>query len=116
MAIECFVITLIFAAIVFSFAHANRIRWIIATVPLAILPCANCIANLICVNILQIQMPQTVALVVILASAMASCVWIGIASGMLHTRRMKIPYVSIGILFNIVLGIILINYYMNAVV
>lgn len=36
MAIECLVITFILGAIVFSFARADRIRWVIATVPLGI--------------------------------------------------------------------------------
>ncbi len=34
MAIECLVITLILGAIVFSFARADRIRWVLATIPL----------------------------------------------------------------------------------
>lgn len=33
MAIECLVITLILGAIVFSFARADRIRWVLATIP-----------------------------------------------------------------------------------
>ncbi len=113
MAIECFVITLIFAAMVFSFAHANRIRWVLATVPLGILPLSNSVANLICTKLLGIEMSDTVALAVILFSAMASCIWIGIASCMLHTRKAKIPYIVVGFLFNIILGIILTNYYLQ---
>lgn len=46
MAIECLVITFILGAIVFSFARADRIRWVIATVPLGILPLANCVSAL----------------------------------------------------------------------
>lgn len=113
MAMECFVITLIFAAIVFSFAHANRIRWVIATVPLGLLPLANSVANLLCDNLLHIEMSDAVALAVILISAMTSCIWIGIASTMLNTKRMKIPYIVVGFLFNIILGIILINHYLQ---
>lgn len=113
MAIECVVITLIFIAIIFSFAHANRIRWIIATIPLGILPFANSVANLIFDNVLHTVMPEIVALTVVLISAMVSCIWIGIASCMLHTYRMRIPYITVGFLFNIILGLILINHYMN---
>lgn len=113
MAVECVVITLIFAAIIFSFAHANRIRWIVATLPLVVLPFANSVASVIYNNILQVEMPNMVAYTVILVSGMISCIWIGIASGFVLTKRMKIPYVSIGFLFNIVLGMILINHYMN---
>ena len=116
MAIECVVITLILAAIIFSFAHANRIRWVIATVPLTILPLANSITRVIFDNILSDPIPKEIALAVILIAVMASCVWIGIASSMLHTNRMKIPYITIGILFNIVLGLILTNHYMHLAV
>lgn len=48
MAIECLVITFILGAIVFSFARADRIRWVIATVPLGILPLANCVSCFVC--------------------------------------------------------------------
>lgn len=43
MAIECLVITFILGAIVFSFARADRIRWVIATVPLGILRVLLCL-------------------------------------------------------------------------
>jgi hypothetical protein len=113
MAIECFVITLILLAVIFSFAHVNRIRWVIATVPIAILPCANSLASVIYTQFLGITMPKNIAIAVILISAMVSCIWIGIASTMLHTKRMKIPYIVVGFLFNIVLGLILVNHYMQ---
>ncbi|MBP3921853.1 MAG: hypothetical protein J6D27_02690 [Ruminiclostridium sp.] len=113
MAIECVVITLILLAIIFSFAHVNRIRWVIATVPIAILPCANSLASVIYTQFLGIEMPKSVAVAVILIAAMVSCIWIGIASTMLHTKRMKIPYLVVGFLFNIVLGFILVNHYLQ---
>lgn len=113
MAIECVVITLILLAIIFSFAHANRIRWVIATVPIAILPCANSLASVIYTQFIGIEMPKEVAIAVILIAAMVSCIWIGIASTMLHTKRMKFPYIVVGFLFNIVLGMILVNHYFN---
>lgn len=112
MAIECVVITLILLAIIFSFAHANRIRWVIATIPIAILPCANSIASCIYTYIIGAQMPKDVAITVLLIAVMVSCIWIGIASTMLNSKRMKIPYITVGFFFNIVLGIILINHYM----
>ena len=115
MAIECVVITLILLAIIFSFAHVNRIRWVIATVPIAILPCANSLASVIYTQFLGMEMPQSVAIAVILIAAMVSCIWIGIASTMLHTKRMKIPYLVVGFLFNILLGLILVNHYMQCV-
>lgn len=112
MAVECVVITLIFAAVIFSFAHINRIKWVIATVPLCILPFANSVASVICNNILGVEMPRNIAFAVIIIAAMVSCIWVGIASGFLLTKRMKIPYVSVGLMFNIVLSLILMNYYM----
>lgn len=50
MAIECLVITLILGAIVFSFARADRIRWVLATIPLGILPLVNCVSSFICTS------------------------------------------------------------------
>lgn len=113
MAIECFVIAIILAAIVFSFARADRIRWVIATIPLGILPLVNCAANFICTNIIGCEMPRNILVIIIIISVMASCVWIGIASGFLRTNRMKIPYITVGIGFNIVLATILVNYYFS---
>lgn len=109
MAIECLVITFILGAIVFSFARADRIRWVIATVPLGILPLANCVSCFVCTAFLGCELPKNIAAV------MASCVWIGIASGFLRTNRMRIPYISAGIGFNVVLGLILLNFYIGLV-
>lgn len=83
MAIECLVITFILGAIVFSFARADRIRWVIATVPLGILPLANCVSCFVCTAFLGCELPKNIAAVILLLAVMASCVWIGIASGFL---------------------------------
>lgn len=93
MAIECLVITFILGAIVFSFARADRIRWVIATVPLGILPLANCVSCFVCTAFLGCELPKNIAAVILLLAVMASCVWIGIASGFLRTNRMRIPYI-----------------------
>lgn len=85
MAIECLVITFILGAIVFSFARADRIRWVIATVPLGILPLANCVSCFVCTAFLGCELPKNIAAVILLLAVMASCVWIGIASGFLRT-------------------------------
>lgn len=113
MAIECLVITFILGAIVFSFARADRIRWVIATVPLGILPLANCVSCFVCTAFLGCELPKNIAAVILLLAVMASCVWIGIASGFLRKNRMRIPYISVGIGFNVVLGIILLNFYIG---
>ena len=113
MAIECLVITFILGAIVFSFARADRIRWVIATVPLGILPLANCVSCVVCTAFLGCELPKNIAAVILLLAVMASCVWIGIASGFLRTNRMRIPYISAGIGFNVVLGLILLNFYIG---
>lgn len=110
MAIECLVITFILGAIVFSFARADRIRWVIATVPLA-----NCVSCFVCTAFLGCELPKNIAAVILLLAVMASCVWIGIASGFLRTNRMRIPYISAGIGFNVVLGLILLNFYIGLV-
>lgn len=93
MAIECLVITLILGAIVFSFARADRIRWVLATIPLGILPFVNCVASFVCTSFLGYELPNNVAVMILLLAVMASCVWIGIASGFLRTNRMRIPYI-----------------------
>ena len=94
MAIECLVITLILGAIVFSFARADRIRWVLATIPIGILPLVNCVSSFICTSFLGYELPQNVAMIILLLAVIASCVWIGIG-------------------FNVVLGLILLNFYMN---
>lgn len=113
MAIECLVITLILGTIVFSFARADRIRWVLATIPLGILPLVNCVSSFICTSFLGYELPKNVAVMILLLAVMASCVWIGIASGFLRTKRMRIPYICVGISFNVVLGLILLNFYMS---
>lgn len=60
MAIECLVITLILGAIVFSFARADRIRWVLATIPLGILPFVNCVASFVCTSFLGYELPNNV--------------------------------------------------------
>ena len=99
MAIECLVITFILGAIVFSFARADRIRWVIATVPLGILPLANCVSCFVCTAFLGCELPKNIAAVILLLAVMASCVWI--------------PYICAGIGFNVVLGLILLNFYIG---
>ena len=93
MAIECLVITFILGAIVFSFARADRIRWVIATVPLGILPLANCVSCFVCTAFLGCELPENIAAVILLLAVMASC----------------------GIGFNVVLGLILLNFYIGLV-
>ena len=65
MAIECLVITFILGAIVFSFARADRIRWVIATVPLGILPLANCVSCFVCTAFLGCELPKNIAAVIL---------------------------------------------------
>ena len=72
MAIECLVITFILGAIVFSFARADRIRWVIATVPLGILPLANCVSCFVCTAFLGCELPNNIAAVILLLAVMAS--------------------------------------------
>ncbi len=108
MAIECLVITLIFGIIIFSFAQADRIKWIIATIPLSILPCLNGLTYFISENVFGCQPPKTLAIIVIFVSILASGIWIGIASFMFKSNRFKLPYITVGIAFNLILGLILV--------
>ena len=82
-------------------------------VPLGILPLANCVSCFVCTAFLGCELPKNIAAVILLLAVMASCVWIGIASGFLRTNRMRIPYISAGIGFNVVLGLILLNFYIG---
>ena len=70
MAIECLVITLILGAIVFSFARADRIRWVLATIPLGILPFVNCVASFVCTSFLGYELPNNVAVMILLLACM----------------------------------------------
>ena len=85
----------------------------LATIPLGILPFVNCVASFVCTSFSGYELPKNVAVMIRLLAVMASCVWIGIASGFLRTNRMKIPYICVGIGFNVVLGLILLNFYMS---
>ena len=70
-------------------------------------------AIFVCTAFLGRELPENIAAVILLLAVMASCVWIGIASGFLRTNRMRIPYICVGIGFNVVLGLILLNFYIG---
>lgn len=85
--------------------HSDRSAWYTAACKLCVLLCLYCV--------LGCELPKNIAAVILLLAVMASCVWIGIASGFLRTNRMRIPYISAGIGFNVVLGLILLNFYIG---
>lgn len=113
MAAECLVIGIIFVAIILVFLRSNRVRWAWATIPIGILPVANAVASYAYEMVTEKPMLSDVAFIVIIVSIMASCIGLGICAMLLYSKSARIPYISVGFLFNILLGLILINHYIT---
>ncbi len=109
---QCAVITLIFVLMTISFFRARRTKWAWLTIPLAVLPFSAAAAAQIAVFFTGRKLELMPACCVILAAVIVSCIWTGVCSTkMLKRRRVQISYIAISAVFNIVLGIILINHY-----
>lgn len=113
MAGECFVITIIMLAIVLMFVRAKRKRWAVAAAPMCILPAINSIVSYVCTKFLHISIDLNFALIIIIIGIMISCIWVGICAMLIAGKKSRVTYISVGFLFNILLGLILVNHYMS---
>lgn len=109
MAIECGVITGVFALIVIIFFKSERKEWAIATLPLALVPFTDFMLELVVVRMLKAEITVFGGILTLLIAVAASAAWIGGASGLLKHKRTKATYIGISNAFNVALAAILIN-------
>lgn len=109
MAIECGVITGVFALFVIIFFKSKRKEWAIATLPLALVPFTDFLLELVVVRMMKIEVTVFGGILTLLIAVAASAAWIGGASGLLKHKRTKATYIGISNAFNVALAAILIN-------
>ncbi len=107
MAIECGVITALFAVIVIVFFRRKRKFWALATLPLMLVPFTNFVMEFLVVGTFGAQIGpfgKTLALIIAVA---ISCVWIGAVAGGMKNNKKRVTYVGITNVFNVLLAAIL---------
>lgn len=109
MIIEYLVIFAIMLVLVIIYSKSNK-KYAIATIPLLVLPGTNIIAYLLSDSIASLLPFEhiTVYTVMNLLAVMVSTLLVGIWSARFKRRSTKIGYVSMCLLFNIILALIFI--------
>lgn len=112
MASQCLVIAAIILVIAFGFMRSKRSKWAISTLPLAVLPFINGVFEKIYGLVADFPFGFMAAAVEILVSVIASCIGVGVCSIILiNGKKNRIPYISVSVLFNLILAVILMNHY-----
>ena len=112
MAAECLVITILLLFVIFGFMKSRRKKWAAAVLPLIVVPLANGLSKFFITDLLGLEFTFVLAVGVVVTALVASCTWIGFVSALvLQKKRSRITYMSITILFDILLSIILVNIY-----
>lgn len=113
MAGECLVIALIIGILSIGFFRAKRKNWALAVMPLGLVPLISGAVLYSTEHFFKYEYTFVLPMTLIVASLVASCIWIGIASAILiKTKKMRIYYLAVSVAFVLVLSIImLIRYY-----
>lgn len=111
MTAQCLVIVLIILATAICFYRAKRKRWAVATLPFAVVPAVNAIAERV-FEALGYHYNMLAATIWIAVALVASCIWIGICTIFVFNRKgYRVWYVLIGVGFNLILAIILLLHF-----
>ncbi len=109
MAIECGVITGIFALFAFVFFKYKHKQWAYATFPLAVLPLTDFVLELVVIKAMHIQVTAFGGILTLVIAVAAAAAWIGAVSNGLKSKKTRLTYISISNAFNILLAAILIS-------
>lgn len=115
MAIECGVITALLIVIMVVFLRKKRIPWAIATIPLMLVPFTEFVMDFLLWQLFSVQVSVFVRLIALLVAMAASCVWVGMSSMSFKSKKVRISYIAVCNIFDILLGIILIHYIIDEV-
>ncbi len=110
MAIECGVITALLVVIMIVFLRKKRKEWAIATIPLMLVPFTEFVADFLLWQLFNIQVSVFVRLIMLVIAMAVSCVWVGISSNSFKNKKVRVSYIVVCNIFDILLGIILIHY------
>ena len=109
MAIECGAITGVFLLFVLVFYKTKRKEWVLATLPLMLVPLTDFVLEQVVVRMLKVEVTAFGGILTLVIAVAASAAWIGGASGLLKHKRTKATYIGISNAFNVALAAILIN-------
>lgn len=109
MPIECGVITGIFLLFVLIFYKSKRNEWVLATLPLMLVPLTDFVLEQVVVKMFKVEVTAFGGILTLVIAVAASAAWIGGASSLLKHKRTKATYIGISNAFNIALAAILIN-------
>lgn len=107
MAIECGVITAMFAVIVVVFFRKKRKLWALATLPLMLVPFTEFVFDLVLREAFGLQVGPYGRILAILIAVAVSCAWIGAVSEGIKNKKRRVTYIGMTNLFNITLAAIL---------
>ena len=118
MIYQSLVITILLFFMIMAFMRIKRRVWAGATLPLAVIPCVNCVCYFIVSFVMGLEYNFYFASLVVLIALAISCTWIGFYCAMaLPKKKAKTLYMNITIFFDLVLSAILIyDYYETLVV
>ncbi len=109
MALECGVITAMFAVILIVFLRKKRKLWALATLPLMLIPFTQFIMQFLVVDTLHADIGPFGRILALLIAVGVSCAWIGAVSGPMKNNKIKVTYVGIANVFNVLLAAILVR-------
>ncbi len=113
MAIECGVITAMLIVIMIVFLRKKRIPWAVATIPLMLVPFTEFVMDFLLWQLFGLHVSVFIRLIALLIAMAASCVWVGMSSMSFKSKKVRISYIAVCNIFDIMLGIILIHYMLD---
>ena len=110
MAIECGVITALLIVIMVVFIRKKRIPWAIATIPLMLVPFTEFVLDLLLWQLFGLHVSVFARLIALIIAIAVSCVWVGMSSMSFKSKKVRVSYIVVCNIFDVLLGIILIHY------
>lgn len=110
MLVECLTIFGLIFAVVIVYLHADKRNYALATVPLLILPAANILSYAVSGSLSEVLSSDrftVYAAINIIAVVVSSCL-VGIMSAKFGKKSTRAAYVTMSLVFNVVLAAILV--------
>ncbi len=108
MAIECIIIMAIFILMSIVFFRKKRKIWGLATLPLTLVPLMEVVFELVIPKAFSMTVSPFVRMIALVVAVIISCVWIGCVSMSMKSKKLRVTYIGITNIFNLILAIILI--------
>ncbi len=108
MLTECAVITGFFVLMSVIFIRAHHKEWALATLPMVIVPVADCVVEFLLISVLKINVNLFGGILTMIVALAVASVWIGVISQTMKEKKTSVTYVSISNFFNIALTAIVV--------